>query len=851
MSQFLVSPSSPGTLYRVGSDPEESAANWTSLDITTSSNDALCIEYIVVDDEVWVGSTWLDNPCEGNFSPCATSFTWYRVSNPPSGQPSGEPSQLVCTPYTHYRLYITANGGASYAVDGPGGNAPALSFSDNDGTVPVSCGTCSGTSCGACSASVCHTSHGCADCAFQGCSNTIWTTYQTGSHIPSWLSYQFTNVKMLSGYSVRSSGNSVVSITGWQFQGGNNGVDWSTLDTKSSQNTAGQSASYSLGCVIPEEPGGTSDQPSSQPTHPPSGQPSYQPSDQPSGQPSDQPSAQPSNQPTGQPSLSFEPTGQPSTACPEVYIVSTFSDLQYVANALCDNSTIELATDITIPDGDSFLLENRRGIVLRSQAGMRYSLGGGGQARVLSLVNISINITNIVMQDGYVCGEQGAGLHISDNAVVYISDSILRSNNAFSSGSCGVGWNNAAYSSYGAGIYVIGSILYVANTTATANRGSYYGSGGGVYGVSSTITLVDTAWNGNYVTNNNGYGIMGQGGALHVRSSQLTIESSQFDSNYCTTTSSTGCKGGAIYALSSDVTLRDCIFSNNEAKLGGVIWVSGGTLYVESSQLDGNNAFNGGAIYSQGSADVILKGSNFTDNIATATGGSDVYTLSGSMVTVYSFCQAQTFENDTTSALQCDGCVGVYPAVFYGVCSPCEPDTYACDGALSCGKIDCAPSSQPSGQPTGEPSSHPSTDPSTQPSTEPSSQPSTEPSTQPSSQPSTEPSTQPSSQPSTEPSTQPSTEPSHQPSGHPSVQPSAQPSNQPTDQPSGQPSNQPSAQPSNQPSGQPSNQPSHQPSSQPSNQPSCQPSSQPSHQPTGAPSGTRGAALSVMVCSGV
>ena len=137
MSQFLVSPSSPGTLYRVGSDPEESAANWTSLDITTSSNDALCIEYIVVDDEVWVGSTWLDNPCEGNFSPCATSFTWYRVSNPPSGQPSGEPSQLVCTPYTHYRLYITANGGASYAVDGPGGNAPALSFSDNDGTVPA------------------------------------------------------------------------------------------------------------------------------------------------------------------------------------------------------------------------------------------------------------------------------------------------------------------------------------------------------------------------------------------------------------------------------------------------------------------------------------------------------------------------------------------------------------------------------------------------------------------------------------------------------------------------------------------------------------------------------------------
>ena len=92
VSQFLVSPSSPGTLYRVGSDPEESAANWTSLDITTSSNDALCIEYIVVDDEVWVGSTWLDNPCDGEFSPCVTSYTWYRVSNPPSGEPSGQPS---------------------------------------------------------------------------------------------------------------------------------------------------------------------------------------------------------------------------------------------------------------------------------------------------------------------------------------------------------------------------------------------------------------------------------------------------------------------------------------------------------------------------------------------------------------------------------------------------------------------------------------------------------------------------------------------------------------------------------------------------------------------------------------
>jgi hypothetical protein len=82
--QFLVAPSAHSSLYTVGDDSGVSSAAWTSLSITSSTTSAMCIDHIEVDDEVWVGRTWLDAPCFGVSTDypgdwmCATTFTWYR-----------------------------------------------------------------------------------------------------------------------------------------------------------------------------------------------------------------------------------------------------------------------------------------------------------------------------------------------------------------------------------------------------------------------------------------------------------------------------------------------------------------------------------------------------------------------------------------------------------------------------------------------------------------------------------------------------------------------------------------------------------------------------------------------------
>ena len=147
------------------------------------------------------------------------------------------------------------------------------------------------------------------------------------------------------------------------------------------------------------------------------------------------------------------------------------------------------------------------------------------------------------------------------------------------------------------------------------------------------------------------------------------------------------------------------------------------------------------------------------------------------------------------------------------------------------------PSMQPTGHPSGEPSRQPTGEPTAQPSMQPTGQPSGEPSVPPTGEPSGWPSGDPSSQPSSEPTGHPSGDPSGQPSEEPTAPPSMQPTGHPSGEPSGQPTGEPTAQPSMQPTGQPSGEPSAQPSGEPSGWPSGDPSSQPSSEPTGHPSG--------------
>jgi hypothetical protein len=174
----------------------------------------------------------------------------------------------VCPLFSRYRLYVTANGGATYATDGDYGKQ-VLYLMNDDGAINVDCvasgtyasGACNNSYCGACSASACDLAQGCVDVAFEGktaemsMSTAVWTTYTSGSHVPAWIAVDFeiNNVMprgpvRVSGYKVES-GYPITAFVAWKFEGSNDGVSWTTLDTQSDQDTSKKLKTYNLECA--------------------------------------------------------------------------------------------------------------------------------------------------------------------------------------------------------------------------------------------------------------------------------------------------------------------------------------------------------------------------------------------------------------------------------------------------------------------------------------------------------------------------------------------------------------------------------------------------------------------------
>eukprot|EP00946_MAST-07B_sp_MAST-7B-sp1_P001063 g1063.t1 len=112
-----------------------------------------------------------------------SDISYYNITSNSSGgtdsdSGSSGSSGNLCPLFSRYRLYITANGGANYAVDGCGDGGPTFSLAGDE-----------------------------------GCPSAIWSTYQVGPHLPCWLAYDFAQDTRISSYKVCSTTNPVVSIT--------------------------------------------------------------------------------------------------------------------------------------------------------------------------------------------------------------------------------------------------------------------------------------------------------------------------------------------------------------------------------------------------------------------------------------------------------------------------------------------------------------------------------------------------------------------------------------------------------------------------------------------------------------
>lgn len=182
--------------------------------------------------------------------------------------------------------------------------------------------------------------------------------------------------------------------------------------------------------------------------------------------------------------------------------------------------------------------------------------------------------------------------------------------------------NNQA-TSYGGAIWNNSSTFQISNSTFTSNLsgvsgGAIYHSGNGLITLTGNIFGGSTQALGNKAPD---------GGAVYNASiGNINIIGGSFTNNKATAGS-----GGAFYNNSTGtITITEgTSFEKNIATAsGGAIYNKSGTLSItkgafgNSTAGTGNSALNGGAIYNDTGATSTIIDSNFTNNIATTSGGA-------------------------------------------------------------------------------------------------------------------------------------------------------------------------------------------------------------------------------------
>ncbi len=212
----------------------------------------------------------------------------------------------------------------------------------------------------------------------------------------------------------------------------------------------------------------------------------------------------------------------------------------------------------------------------------------------------------------------------------------------------------------GGGICVFGS-----GATLNVNGGSFYGNrtydasgeccGGAIYSNSSTVTVNNAVFEGNYAEDN--------GGAIYSYGGTLTVDKSSFYSNSSaeeggaifadgsvttkisnslfTQNSSTGDDGGAVYCDSNSGTyLTDCqMYYNHSAVEGGALHVNADKVFIIGGCYQYNTADKyGGGIYVDSLYDLNASGKLTVKDNTVNGKASDLCLQDGSASTAYLYC---------------------------------------------------------------------------------------------------------------------------------------------------------------------------------------------------------------------
>jgi hypothetical protein len=173
--------------------------------------------------------------------------------------------------------------------------------------------------------------------------------------------------------------------------------------------------------------------------------------------------------------------------------------------------------------------------------------------------------------------------------------------------------------------------LTLDHVTVSGNQLGFYASGlfgssffGTVYSTGA-LTVQDSTISDNRVNWQPGWGVGGQlqGGAGILSTGTLTAARTQLVNNLAggvgaATWSALPSAGGGICNYGGTATVTACTLTGNQADEGGGLF-SSGTLTVSGSTISGNSGGNGGGMYVGGTAQVT--GCVVTGNVATYDGG--------------------------------------------------------------------------------------------------------------------------------------------------------------------------------------------------------------------------------------
>lgn len=265
--------------------------------------------------------------------------------------------------------------------------------------------------------------------------------------------------------------------------------------------------------------------------------------------------------------------------------------------------------------------------------------------------------TEFYMYGGTISGNKtlsynnafGGGIYVN-KATFSMSDGTITENTSKSGG--GICFYEVTSATITGGTISNNGSVGIADTVDPELYGKYYyGQGGGIYSIESSLSISNAYITGNYceynssnATGSPSFGTAGEGGGIYHYGESLTISNTYIANNTaayegggaclssdtstitgCTFYSNTAAHAGGLAAYLS--TIKDCTFEENKATegVGGAMYASDSTL-INTTIKNNSAATTGGGVYGNPAYPTTIESATITGNTS-GESGSGVYSL--------------------------------------------------------------------------------------------------------------------------------------------------------------------------------------------------------------------------------